>query len=439
MAESSYFSPREESLDRQGIEALQRQKFARMLESILPGNSFYRRKLEGIRFDPLLDPLAALPFTTRLELEQDQLEHPPYGTNLSFPRDQYCRLHQTSGSGGRPLRWLDTAENWDWWKKCWGIIFSAAGLTAEDKLAFPFSFGPFVGFWGAFDAAVSQGRFVVAAGGMATTARLRMILENRITVICCTPTYALRMIEAAAEEGFDIANSAVRAFIVAGEPGGHIPATRQKIEAAWNARVFDHTGMTEIGPLGFECLENPADVHLMESECIVEVIDPQLLQPVKDGEAGELVITNLGRIGSPVIRYRTGDQVRLTRERCACGRWAARMLGGILGRMDDMFIVRGNNVFPSAIEAVIRRFAEVAEFGVEVRQNGSLARVKLKLEPLPTVMDQNDLAARVGKALQETLSFKAEVQMMPPGSLPRFEMKAKRFVKQMNSSTNATE
>ena len=429
MVGSSYYCPEEESLDRPALFQLQRRKLAALWGQTLPGNSFYRRKLDGIRFDPLRDPMSALPFTTRQELEQDQLDHPPYGTNLSFSPDRYCRLHQTTGSGGRPLRWLDTAETWDWWKRCWGIIFAAAGIGAQDKLVFPFSFGPFVGFWGAFDAAAALGRFVIPAGGMATTARLRMILENRVTVICCTPTYAVRMSEVAAEENVDIAHSAVRALIVAGEPGGHIPATRQRIESAWNARVFDHTGMTEIGPLGFECLENPADVHLSESECIAEVIDPQTSREVADGEAGELVITNLGRPGAPVIRYRTGDQVRLTRERCHCGRWFARMLGGILGRLDDMFIVRGNNVFPSAVEAVIRRFPEIAEFGVEVTQNASLAKVNLKLEPLPTVTDPAGLSDRVRKALQETLSFKADVQMMPPGSLPRFEMKAKRFVK----------
>ncbi len=429
MALTSYYIPEEEALDRPGLEQLQRRKLAGLLKSILPSNEFYRQKLEAIDFDPSQDPVSALPFTTRAELEQDQLAHPPYGSNLSFTMERYCRLHQTSGSGGRPLRWLDTPESWNWWKRCWGIIFSAAGIGPHDKLAFPFSFGPFVGFWGAFEAAASLGLFVIPAGGMATTARLKMILENQVTVICCTPTYAVRMVEVAAEEGIDIANSAVRAFIVAGEPGGHIPATRLRIESAWNARVFDHTGMTEIGPLGFECFENPADIHLAETECIAEVIDPVTTKPVPDGEAGELIITNLGRLGSPVIRYRTGDQVQLTRKQCACGRWSARMTGGILGRIDDMFIVRGNNVFPAAIEAVIRRFDEVAEYNIEVSQNGALAQVKLKLEPMPIVIDGAALAERVGRALQSTLSFKAEVQLVAPGSLPRFEMKSKRFVK----------
>ena len=417
------------TMNRHEIHQSQRAKLTRLFSVIYNGNSFYQNKFSGISFDALNDSLNILPFTTRRELEQDQLNHPPYGTNLSYPVDSYCRLHQTSGSSGRPLRWLDTEASWDWWKDLWQTIFSAAGVTKSDRLAFPFSFGPFVGFWGAFDAAAKLGFFVVPAGGMATTARLRMIIENKITVICCTPTYALRMIEVAGEENIDIANSSVKSFIVAGEPGGHIPEIRSKIESAWNARLFDHSGMTEIGPLGFECKDNPADMHLIESDCIAECIDPSTLQNVADGQAGELVITNLGRLGSPVIRYRTGDQVRLDRSQCKCGRHFVRMLGGINGRIDDMFIVRGNNVFPSAVEAVIRRFPEVIEFGVEYHQSDSLAKIKIKLEADKSNVSGDNLAGKVAHAIQETLSFKPEIEIVPANSLPRFEMKANRFKK----------
>jgi phenylacetate-CoA ligase len=431
MPATTGYIPEDESLDRAGLEAIQRPKLAAMMTRVMAGNAFYRARLGGVRFDALKDPIEALPFTTRQELEEDQVAHPPYGSNLSLPRERYTRVHQTSGSSGRPLRWLDTAENWTWWKKLWGIIFAAAGIGAGDRLAFPFSFGPFVGFWGAFEAATALGRFVIAAGGMSTSARLRLILENQATVICCTPTYALRMAEVAAAEGIDIAGSAVRGIIVAGEPGGHVAGTRQRIEAAWKARVFDHTGMTEIGPLGFECLENPEDVHLIESESIIEVVEPGSGTVIGGEEAeGELVVTNLGRGDSPVIRYRTGDHVKLARGRCACGRWMARMRGGILGRIDDMFVVSGNNVFPSAIEAVVRRFPEVAEFGVELMQNGSaLAKVLVKIELAPAVMGGEQLVQRVARELHETLLLKADVRLEPCGSLPRFEMKAKRFVK----------
>lgn len=422
-----YFIPAEETLDRSSLEQLQRQKLAAMLAEALPGNRFYARKFEGIRFDPLRDPMDRLPFTTRKELEQDQLDHHPYGSNLTYPIERYTRLHQTSGTAGRPLRWLDTPENWAWWKRLWGVIFAAAGVGPADRLVFPFSFGPFVGFWGAFEAAAGLGRFVLAAGGMSTTQRLQYILENRATVICCTPTYALRMVEVAEQEGIDLRKSSVRIVLVAGEPGGHIKGTREKIEAGWSARLVDHTGMTEIGPLGFECLEYPDGVHLIETDCIAEVLDPLTDRPVAEGEAGELIITNLGRWGSPVIRYRTRDQVRVTRGLCACGRHFARMEGGILGRIDDMISIKGNNVFPTAIEGVIRMFPEVAEFALEVQQTAALPKMIIRIEPVAAVGDPASLAARVGRALEEKLLLKAHVQPVAVGSLPRFEMKSRRF------------
>ena len=429
----------EESLDPPAIARLQRDKLAAMLREVLAGNAFYRRKLQGFDFDAHRDPIHQLPLTTRAELEQAQLELPPYGTNLTYPLERYCRYHQTSGSGGRPLRWLDTAESWAWFRGCWEVIFRAAGARPADRAIFPFSFGPFIGFWAAFEAAHASGLLAIPAGGLSTAARLRMLLDNQATLVCCTPTYALRMAEVAAEQNIDLAASTVRTLIVAGEPGGSIPAVRSKIESAWGARVHDHSGMTEMGALSFECLPNPGGLHINEREFIAEVIDPGTLQPVSDNPAiGELVLTNLGRWGSPLIRYRTGDQVRLTRpdRPCACGRWFARLEGGILGRIDDMFIVRGNNVFPTAVEAVIRRFPEVAEFRLSVLEDTALTQVQLEIEPAPGT-DQNvasTLAARVASAVQQALSFRAEVIQVPTGSLPRFELKAKRFVRRTVNS-----
>jgi phenylacetate-CoA ligase len=274
----------------------------------------------------------------------------------------------------------------------------------------------------------------IPAGGLSTSARLKMILDNRVTVVLCTPTYALRMAEVARQEGIDLPGSSVRALIVAGEPGGSIAETKRAVETAWGARMFDHSGMTEIGPMSFECQEAPGGIHVIESEYIAEVIDPQTGRAVPDGQIGELVVTNLGRWGSPLIRYRTNDQVRLVRGACACGRTFARLEGGILGRVDEMFFVRGNNVFPTAVEAVLRRFPEIVEFRVNIMENGTLTKVKLEVEPAPECADAASLCERVGRTLHETLSFKAEVQAVAAGTLPRFEMKAKRFVR-VKSST----
>lgn len=415
----------EETLDRQGLIDLQRAKLARLLTLAKTSNPFYQRKLDRPGFDSTVDALKGLPLTTRAELERDQSEHPPYGTNLSFPIEHYTRMHQTSGSTGRPMRWVDTRETWEWCRQCWAIVYRAAGVEAADRIVFPFAFGPFLGFWLAFEAAGDLGNFHLAAGGMTTSARLRLIRDHAITVVCCTPTYALHMAETAAAEGVDLAASTVRKLIVAGEPGGNIPAVRRRIEEAWGARVFDHAGMTEMGAWGFECEEAPGGMHAIESQFIPEILDPRTQAPVPDGEPGELVLTNLGRVGSPLIRYRTGDQAILTRGRCACGRSFARVEGGILGRIDDMLVIRGNNVFPSAVEGILREFPEVAEFRLRPISQGAMTELEIDVEPAAHA-DEARLAERVTARLRDRLNFRPDVRIVAPGTLPRFEMKARR-------------
>lgn len=412
----------------------QQTRLRELIRLVAAENPFYRSKLGRIAFDSARDPLSHLPFTTRAELEQDQLAHPPFGTNLTYPLARYSRFHQTSGTHGRPMRWLDTPESWRWFEKCWATILDAAGVTQQDRLFFPFSFGPFVGFWAAFEGAAALGRLCIPGGGMSTERRLRMILENQVTVVFCTPTYALRMADVAAELKIDLSTSSVRMLIVAGEAGGSIPGTRNRIERSWGARIFDHSGMTEIGAVTFECLENPGTgLHVNENEFIAEVVDPASGAAMPDGEVGELVLTNLGRAGSPLIRYRTGDQVRLSRQPCQCGRAFARLEGGILGRVDDMLVVRGNNVFPTAVESVLRSFPEIAEFRMTVFDQGPLAQVKLELEPAADGAD-NTLIERAGRALQSAFSFRAEVSLVQPGTLPRSEMKSQRFVRHTSTT-----
>jgi len=434
MTEVPFHDAEEETLDPQSLAILQRRKLRARWAEVLRDNAFYRHKLAGVTFDPLSDPLVRLPMTTRAELQQDQRNHPPYGTNLTFELSRYRRVHQTSASQGAPLRWLDTEESWIWWKRCWAIIYRAAGLTQDDRFLFPFSFGPFIGFWAAFESAAALGNVCLPCGGMTTSARLRYLMDHRATVVCCTPTYALRMAEAARDEALDLASTPVRALIVAGEPGGSVPATRQRIERAWGARAFDHAGMTEVGPWGFECLEAPGGMHVMESEFIAEVVDPASGEPVADGQAGELVLTNLGRAGSPLLRYRTGDEVRLTHQRCPCGRWFARVEDGILGRLDDMVIIRGNNIFPSAVEDVLCGFADVAEFGIEVDERGPMPELCILVEPRPEA-DRAGLGHRVESAIRDRLHFRPRVVLVEPGTLPRFEMKARRLLRRVGPAS----
>jgi phenylacetate-CoA ligase len=300
------------------------------------------------------------------------------------------------------------------------------GLTPRDKIFFPFSFGPFLGFWSAFEAATRAGFLCIPGGGMTSTARLRFLVEHGCTIVFATPTYALHLAELAAKEGIDLAASPVRALVVAGEPGGNIPATRERIEAVWGARVFDHYGMTEVGPVAVEAMEQRGQMYLLESQYLAEVLLPNTNTPAPPGEYGELVLTNLGRVGSPLIRYRTADMVRIATDPDPAGRTWRRLDGGILGRADDMIHVRGNNLYPAAIEAIVRRFPQVAEYRIVVDHTGSLADLRLEVEPAEG--DGRDLAEHVSRAIRDGLLFRVEVRAVACGSLPRFEMKAKRLV-----------
>src|SRR2546423_4459691 len=391
------------------------ERLAARLSELRRTNQFY-----GAKLSDQARRLGDLPFTTKTELSEDQAARPPFGTNLTYPIERYVRLHQTSGTTGRPLRLLDTAESWEWWRECWQPIYRAAGVTARDRIFFAFSFGPFVGFWSAFAGAERLGALCLTGGAMSTTERVAAIVATEATVLLCTPTYALRLAEAAREEGIDLARSALRVSIHAGEPGASIPATRERIEKELGVESFDHTGATEVGPHGFSCSARDG-VHINESEFIVEVIGAD--GEVSDEGDGELVLTNLGRWCMPVTRYRTGDRVRAVRGACSCGRRLVKLVGGIAGRVDGMVTVRGVDVFPSAVEAIVRRFGEVGEDRIE------LARVREMDELRCIVEAPADVAERVGGAIHRGLGIRCLVESVAPGTLPRFEMKAKRFNK----------
>jgi phenylacetate-CoA ligase len=406
----------------------------RVLLCALKDNPFYRAKIAGDH--SLLEPASLaefterFPFTTKADLVADQSEHPPYGSDLTYPLERYTRCHGTSGSTGKPLRWLDTNDSWAWMLGNWEVVHRAAGTTAADKVFFAFSFGPFLGFWTAFESALRIGCLCLPGGGMNTVARLRSIIDHGATVLCCTPTYALHLAETAEKEGIDLCAAKIRTICVAGEPGGSVPAVREQLVRLWNgARIFDHHGMTEVGPVSFECPERPGTIHLIETSYLAEILDPDTGKPVPRGETGELLLTTLGRLGSPLLRYRTGDLVRAAvADVCVCGRHEAALEGGILGRADDMVVVRGVNVFPSAIEDVLRGFPEVAEYRVRVWLNGALREIELTVESAPGA--PNDLAQRIGYALQTAFNLRIPVQMAASGSLPRFELKAKRWARE---------
>src|SRR6185295_16502015 len=292
----------------------------------------------------------------------------------------YRYFHQTSGTTGRPLKCLDTAASWEWWERCWGYVYAGAGVGADDIVFCAFSFGPYLSHWAAICGARHVGAMCISGGGMNSEQRLQTIIDNRCTVLVCTPTYALHLAEVARRVGIDLASSAITRSIYAGEPGASLPNVKRAIEHAWGATCFDHAGATEAGAWAFDCEAQTGAIHLNEAEFIFEVIDSESGESIGEGQRGELVITDLGRACMPVLRYRTGDLVEPTTEPCPCGRSFARIKGGVVGRADDMIIVRGVNLYPSAIDNLIRGVPLVSEYEVEISRVAGMDQLLIRIE-----------------------------------------------------------
>ena len=412
------------------------QRLTAGLAEVWGSNPFWRERLRtaGVR-DPRdiasWTDFARLPRLRKAELVADQAAHPPFGTNRTHPVEHYVRVFQTSGTTGPPIRWLETEASWTWWARCWTFVFRGAGLGARDRLFFPFSFGLFVGFWAGLEGARALGAMAIPGGGQDSPTRLHAIRELGATALVCTPSYGLHLAEVARTQGTDAAALGVRTTVHAGEPGAGIPAVRQRLQGAWGARAYDHAGMTEVGAYGFECVAQTG-LHVNELEFVAEVLEPESGRPVGSGEIGELTLTNLGRWGAPVLRYRSGDRVRLGTSVCACGRTFARLEGGILGRVDDMLVVRGVNVFPSALEGIVRRFTVVDEFQIEVFRRGILDEVRLLLEidgSMRPAESVRETVVGIAEAVRRDLGIRIEVAAVPARTLPRYELKARRVVR----------
>ncbi len=425
-----YFNKSTETMSREDLARYQFEKLQRLLARLHEKNRFYTSKFDeaGLKPDDIqsLDDLANLPLTTKDELIAAQAADPPLGTNATYHSSEYVRFHQTSGTTGVPLRVLDTDESWEWWGRCWGHIFAAAGITSEDRIFFAFSFGPFIGFWSAVEGAKRVGSMMIPGGGGDSSQRLHLMQEARATVLCCTPTYALRLAEVARDENIDLSKIPIRVTLHAGEPGANIPATKARIEAAWSAKCFDHAGASEVGAYTYECAPQPGGIHLIETEFIAEVLDPESGDPVQPGEIGELIITNLGRPCFPAIRYRTGDLVRPNYAQCECERTFMRFDGGILGRADDMIIMRGMNIFPRAIENLVRQFESVDEYRVNVYTEHEMGVLEIEVE-LSTESGAEEERLAIQRSLTNALGLRPVVKLAERGSLPRFDLKAKRI------------
>ena len=437
MNDTPYWNPRHETMPREQIEALQVRKLRNLLEwtdAQVPWQS-KRLRDAGVTADSveILDDIRRIPLMTRDDWMQGQIEAPPYGPILAVPPEKAIRYHMTSGTTGRtPIRVLDSMKDWEWIAEMWCYGFWGFGVRPGDIVFFAFSYGTFVGFWGAHYACEKIGCLVLPGGNMTTDARVKQILDMEATVVCSTPTYALRMAQEARALNIDLAKGPVRRVILSGEPAGSIPATKKLIEDEWGAKAGDTAGMTELGTIMmFECTEQPGGTHIIEDHYIEEVLDPETNEPVPYGEMGERVVTSFGRGFIPVLRYKTRDfVVKVPGTNCRCGRTFDIYEGGIRGRVDDMKLVRGTNVYPRAVEAIIREYPEIDEFQIHLyTAEGRRDEIEVLIEIPDQDVEPNRIVGELGRALAEAHEgLRFGVRVVETGTLPRFELKAKRVL-----------
>lgn len=446
MAGSPYWNPKTETLDRADLRALQLAKLRRLLDWAQQRSPHYKDSFAAAGFSPdqlrTYDDLRRIPMLTREEWMAGQAANPPYGTLPVAGPEAAIRLHTTSGTSGRePLRALDSRKDWAWAAEMWCYGAWAMGIRPGDVAYVAFGYGSFIGFWGLHYGLEKLGALVVPGGAQPTERRIRQVADFGATVVASTPTYALRLAQEADHQGIDL--DSVRVVLLSGEPAGSIPATKQLIERQWGAKAYDTAGMTEISTIFmFECTGQPGGAHVIEDHVIEEVVDPDTGEPVEYGERGERVVTSFGRGMIPLIRYRTKDLVvKVPHTACTCGRTFDIYSGGVLGRTDDMKKVRGTNVYVRSIESIVRAHPEIDEFQVRLATVGIRDEIYLRVEltdPRPATDTWRALSARLHDELadaHEGLNFL--VELAEPGSLPRFELKAKRLVDEREREARA--
>ena len=429
-----YWNPRSETMPREELRRRQLHKLRRQLEHAHQGSSFWRQRMNEAGCAPdtittLDDYSTRFPILRREDITAAEAAAPPYGSLPSVDPGLAIRHHQTSGtSGAQPVRTFDTARDWAWAADMWAAGAYAMGVRSSDTALVAFGYGLFIGFWGLQYGLEKIGCRVIPTGSFDSEKRIQLLVDEGCTVLACTPTYALRLALTAEQMGIDLrTDGRVKVVIASGEPRPE--ATKQKIEEAFGAFCGDTAGMTEAATIFmFECPEEPGGCHIIETDYIEEVVDPDTLAPVGYGERGVRVMTSLGREGIQIFRYWTNDLVvKLPHTECTCGRTWDLYQGGIQGRHDDMRKIRGVWFMPSMVEDVVRRFPEIDEFQSSLRLIDELDTLVIEIEPRSgsDPAGHESLRARFAAQVKRELSLTPVVEIA--SGLPRFEMKAKRF------------
>ena len=438
MDQVSYWNKPLETLPRDQLQELQLQRFQERMAYVYERSPMYRRKFDEAGIKPAdirsLEDISRVPFTVKEELRESQAQHPPWGDFMCVPPEEGVRVFQTTGTTGIPVRVMLNKKDWTvHFYEQFMYFMHAYGIKTSDILFVPFGYSLYIAWWG-FQAALEQaGVMIVPGGGQSSKDRVRNIFNWEATVVCGTPTYLLYLGETAKKMGVSLRDSKVSIVVAAGEPGANVLSTKQAIEETWGAKCYDDIGSSEISNFGFECICQKG-THVNEAMFYAECLDPETLQPVENGQVGELVLSNLCCETMPLLRYRIKDLVKFNRKRCDCGRTFLRLDGGILGRSDDMFQFGGVNVFPSAIENLIREVEVFSnEYQIVVPKMGSGKRIRIRVEPASEDVPAEKLERAVRDFIEHfkyMVTFTPEVEIVGVGELPRFELKAKRVIRE---------
>lgn len=436
MGEVMYWNKKLETMSREQIELQQLERFRERMAYVYDQSPMYRRKYDQAGIKPsdikTLSDISRVPFTVKEELLESQEKNPPWGDFFCVPPEDGVRVFQTTGTTGTPLKVMLNKKDWtEHFYEQFMHFMNAYGIKRSDILYVPFGYGLYIAWWG-FQAALEQaGVMIVPGGAQSSKERVKNIFNWNATAICGTPTYLLHLGEVAKKMGITLADSQVAVVVAAGEPGANVPSTKKIIEDTYGANCYDDIGSSEISNFGFECIFQNG-THVNENMFYAECLDSITLKPVKDGEVGELVLSNLCTETMPLLRYRMKDLVKFNRKACKCGRTFLRLDGGILGRSDDMFQFGGVNVFPSAIENLIRKVDNFSnEYQIVVPKKENRKRIIIRVEPVSDKVSQKEMQDSVDRFIEDfkySIMFTPVVEVSEPGELPRYEGKAKRLI-----------
>jgi phenylacetate-CoA ligase len=431
-----YWNPVLETLPPEKLRELQLKKFKRIFTWAYEKSKFHRGLYDqaGIKPEDIrtFDDIKRVPKVEKSMMRPIQRKDPfPYGDALCVPLEEVTIFRQTSGTTGQPVYQPDTWADWEWWSESWSYILYSQGYRRTDRVFLPFGYNIFVAFWAAHYAAEKVGCEVVPGGVLDTEARILKMQELRVNAFMATPTYVLGIADTARNKmDIDPRSLGIKKITCAGEPGASIPATKKRMEEAWGAKVYDHAGATEIGAWGYECDEQPGGLHVNEGLFLVEIEDVDTGEIITEpGKRGKMIITALDRIAQPCVRFDSKDLIEWADFTCACGRTYRIAKGGVVGRADDITKVKGVLLAPSAIEEVVRSFKELSdEFEVIVTKKGDIDDIALKIE-IKTEYEggKEGILARLKDQLRVNTNLGYKIEVHPFGTLPRYDVKAKRF------------